>query len=176
MHPIVLAIAPQDRFQGLHAQVILASLVSPTPRIMNDIWMGNILTTRAQLEVHLFGRFAAWAQHPTPGAWIAALNAVHWEAGSATVSTTLDLAGVLREAGVIDRVREGTIYRSGCGVVGHWLWKPWKKGKSARDSGGYASSHADHLLNFEHIMANTLKSEVAVHVKDPLGNIVTPIP
>ena len=112
--PIVLAIATLDRFQGLQARAILASLVSPTPGIMNDIGRANTLTSRAQFELHLFGRFAAWAQHPTPGARIAALSVVQWETGSATVGTTFEVARVLRESGVIDRVKEGTIYWLGC--------------------------------------------------------------
>ena len=58
MTPIVLAIATLDRFQGPQAQVILASLVSPTPGIMNDMWRANTLTSRAQSELHLFGLFA----------------------------------------------------------------------------------------------------------------------
>ena len=57
-----------------------------------------------------------------------------------------------------------------------WLWKPWNKTKRARDPWGYAPGSADHLLDFECIMANTRKKEVALHVKDSLGNIVTPIP
>ena len=110
-HPIVSAIATLDRFQGLQAQVVLASLVSPTAGTMNDIWRADTLTSRAHSELHRFGRFAACAEHPTPSAWIAALNAVRCEAGSTTVGAILELAGVLREAGVIDRVTEGTIYR-----------------------------------------------------------------
>ena len=92
------------------------------------------------------------------------------------MGTTLVLAGVLREVGVIDRVKEATIYRLGVCVVGHWLRKPSKKGKRARDPWGYAPGHADELLDFERIMANTRSKEVAVHARDPLGNIVTPIP
>ena len=93
-HPIVSAFATLDGFQGLQAQVILASLVSTTSWIMNDIWSANTLTSSAESELHLFGPFAAWAEHLSQGAWIPALNAVHWEADSAT----LELAGALREA------------------------------------------------------------------------------
>ena len=91
------------------------------------------------------------------------------------MGTTLELAGVSREARVIDRVRQATIFRLGGGVVGHWLWKPWTKGKRARDPWGYAPGHADELLDFERIMANTRGKEVVVQVKDPPLNIVTPI-
>ena len=129
MTPILLAIATLDGFQGLQAQVILACLVSPTLGIMNDIWRANTLTSWAQSELHLFRRLAAWAQHPTPGTWIAALNAVQWEAGSATVGTTLELARVLREARVIDRVREGTIYRLGCVCGGALIVEALEEGQ-----------------------------------------------
>ena len=119
-------VATLDRFHGLQAQVILASLLSRTPGIMQDIWRSNTLSSRAQSELHLFGRFTDWTTHPTPGVWLDALQAVQWEAGSGTVSDTLELAGVLREAAVVERIVHGTIYRSagGGGGVGHWLWKP----------------------------------------------------
>ena len=141
-HPIVSAIATVDRFQGLQAQVILASLVSPVPGIMSHVWRANTLTSRAQSELHLFGRFAAWAGHPTPRAWIAALNEVQWEAGSAAVGSTLEWAGVFREVGVIDRVRQGTIYRLGGGA---WGTGCVSLGRRARGhvTPGAAPGHAD---------------------------------
>ena len=117
--PILLTVATQDGFQGQQAPVIFGSLVSATPRIMHDIRRSNTLTSRAQPELHLLGGFTGWDGHPTPGAWIAALHDVSWEARSATVSTTLELARVLREGGVVEKVMEGTIYRlaPGGGVV-----------------------------------------------------------
>ena len=151
--------------------VILASLVPATPGIMHDIWRSNTLTSRAQSEVHLFGRFTHWTNHPTPGVWMDALHAVQSEAGSGTVSDTLELAGVLREASVVEKVVHGTIYRFAGGVVRHWLWKPWKRHKRARDPLGCSPGGADQLLVFERIMANTRKDEVVVRVNDPLGKI-----
>ena len=59
-----------DRFQGLQAPVIVASLVSLKPKIMQDIWRSNTLTSRAQSELHIFGRFTEWTTHPTPGVWL----------------------------------------------------------------------------------------------------------
>ena len=91
--PILETVATLDRFQGLQAQVILAPLVTATAGIMHDIWRSNTLTSRAPSELHLFGRFSRWDKHPTTGAWIGALHALLWEAGSATVGTTLELAG-----------------------------------------------------------------------------------
>ena len=85
-----------------------------------------------------------------------------------------ELAGVLREAAVVEKIVHGTIYRLAGGVVGHWLWKPWKRHKRARDPWGYSPGSADQLLDFERIMPNTRKDEVSVRVKHPLGNIVKP--
>ena len=131
--PLLKAVATLDRFQGLQAPVILASLVSATPGIMHDIPRSNTLTSRAQSEVHLFPQFTLCNAHPTADVWMAALHAVQWQAGSATASNTLELGGVLREARVIDRVMEGTIYQLAGwgGMVGHWPWKPRKKHKRA---------------------------------------------
>ena len=66
-HPVKLlrTVATLDRFQGLQALVILASLVSPTPGVMHDIWRSNTLTSKAQSELQLFGRFTEWTTHPT---------------------------------------------------------------------------------------------------------------
>ena len=171
---LLKTVATLDRFEGLQTPVILASLVSPTPGIMQDIWRSNTLTSRAQSELHLFGRFTEWTTHPTRGVWLDAVQAVQWEAGSGTVSDAVELAGVLREAAVVERIVHGTIYRFAGGVVGHWLWKPCKKHKRARDPWGYSLGSADQLLDFERIMANTRKDEVSVRVKYPLGNIVKP--
>ena len=54
--------------------------------------------------------------------------------------------------------------------MGHWLWKPWKRHKRARDPWGYSPGSADQLLDFKRIMA-TRKDELSVRVKDPPGNI-----
>ena len=108
---LLKTVAPLDRFQTLQAPVILASVVSPTPGVMQDIRRSNTLTSRAQSEVHLFGRFTEWTARPTPGVWPDALLAVQWEGGSGTVSDTIELAGVLSEAAVVEKTVHGTIYR-----------------------------------------------------------------
>ena len=54
-HPVNLlkTVATLDQVQGLQAPVILASLVSPTLGIMQDIRRSNTLTSRAQPELLL---------------------------------------------------------------------------------------------------------------------------
>ena len=97
---------------------------------------------------------------------------MQWEAASGTVSDTLKLARVLREAATVEKIVHGTIYRLARGVVGHWLWKPWRRHKRARDPWGYQPRSADELLDFERIMANNRKDEVSVSLRDARGNIV----
>ena len=58
--------------------------------------------------------------------------------------------------------------------MGHWLLKPWRRHKRARDQWVYSPGSADQLLDFERIMANTRKDEVSVSVRDARGNIVQP--
>ena len=99
---------------------------------------------------------------------------MQWEAASGTVSDTLELAGVLREAASVEKIVHGTIYRLAGRVVGHWLWKPWRRHKRARDPWGYSPGTADQLLDFERIMANNRKDEVSVSLRDARGNIVKP--
>ena len=53
----VQTIATLDRYQGLQAPVVLASLVSRAPGIMWDVVRANTLTSRAQSELHIFGPF-----------------------------------------------------------------------------------------------------------------------
>ena len=65
-YPILLEVATLDRFHGLQAQVILASLVPDIPGIMTGICRTNTLTSRAPSELHLFGRFVRGASTPRP--------------------------------------------------------------------------------------------------------------
>ena len=58
----VQMIATLDRYQGLQAPVVLASLVSSEPGSMKDVVRANTLTSRAQSELHLFGAFLGWEE------------------------------------------------------------------------------------------------------------------
>ena len=161
---LLKTVATRDWFHWLQAPVILASLVSATPGIMHDIWRSNTLTSRAQPELHLFGRFTQRKNHPTHGVSIAALHAVRWEADSATVSDTLERGGVLREAAVVEKVMHGTIYRLAVGGGGGALAVEAME-EAQEDPWGYSPGSADQLLHLlERIMANTRKDDVAVCV------------
>ena len=71
---VVRVIATLDRYQGLQAPVVLASLVSSEPGIMKDVMRANTLTSRAQSQLHLFGSFFGWDQSPLTAGWLSALR------------------------------------------------------------------------------------------------------
>ena len=72
----------------------------------------------------------------------------------------------------MDKVEEGTIYQ--LGGVGALVVEALEKGKRARDPWGDGPGHADQVLDWERIMANTRNKALAMHVTDQLGNFVTP--
>ena len=70
----VQTIATLDRYQGLQAPVVLASLVSSEPGIMRDVVRANTLTSRAQSELHLFGAILGWEDSPLTAGWLSGLR------------------------------------------------------------------------------------------------------
>ena len=70
----VQTIATLDRYQGVQAPVVLASLVSSEPGIMKDVVRANALTSRAQSELHLFGAFFGWEDSPLTAGWLSGLR------------------------------------------------------------------------------------------------------
>ena len=58
-------IATLDRYPGLQATVVLASIVSSEPRFMKDVVRANTLTSRAQFELHPFGLFSLGRNPPS---------------------------------------------------------------------------------------------------------------
>ena len=71
----VQVIATLDRYQGLQAPVVLASMVSSEPGIMRGMVRAKTLTSRAQSELHLLGPFFGCDQSPPP-CWL-----VEWVEG-----------------------------------------------------------------------------------------------
>ena len=70
----VQVIATLDRYQGLPAPVVLASLVSSKPGIMKDVMRANTLTSRAQSKLHLFGPFLVWDESLLKAGWLSGLR------------------------------------------------------------------------------------------------------
>ena len=70
----VQVIATLDRYQGLQAPVVVASMVSSEPGIMKDVVRANTLTSRAQFELHLFGPFFGSDQSPLTAGWLSGLR------------------------------------------------------------------------------------------------------
>ena len=72
----VQVIATLDRYRGLQAPVVVASMVSLEPGIMKDVVRANTLTSRAQSELHLFGPFFGWDQSPLTAGLLSCLRAM----------------------------------------------------------------------------------------------------
>ena len=70
----VQVIANLDRYLGLQAPVVFASMVSSEPGFMKDVVWANALTSRAQFELHLFGPFFGWDQSPLTAGWLGGLR------------------------------------------------------------------------------------------------------
>ena len=76
---LLRTVATLDRFKALQAPAILASVVSPTPGIMQDIWRSNTLTSRAQSAAPL--RAVCTVDHP-PHPWCMARGTARDAVGS----------------------------------------------------------------------------------------------
>ena len=70
------------------------------------------------------------------------------------------------EAGVIYKFKGG-----GLGVVGQWLWKPWKKHAKALDPWGFFPLQCDQLLNWERIMANRRVGTLEMRLRLETGEV-----
>ena len=123
----VQTIATVDRYQGLQAPVVLASLVSSEPGIMKDVVQANTLTSRAQCELHLFGPFFGWDNSPLIAGWLSGLRVMADELRQSPSQEDVQrvrLPGVLYQQPTLAKPEVGVIYKfkgGGLGVVGHWL-------------------------------------------------------
>ena len=140
----VQTIATLDRYQGLHAPVVLASVVSSEPGIMKDVVRANTLTSRAQSELHLFGPFFGWDNSPLTTGWLSRLRVMADELRQSPSQEDVQrvrLPGVLYQQPTLAKPDVGVIYKfrgGGSGVVGQWLWKPWRKHAKAFDPWGFS--------------------------------------
>ena len=73
-YELVQTIATVDRYQGLQAPVVLASLVSSELGTMKDVVRANTLTSTAQSELHQFGPFFHWEDSPVTAGWLSGLR------------------------------------------------------------------------------------------------------
>ena len=114
----VQVIATLDWYQGLHALVVLAPLVSSEPGIMKDVVRANTLTSRARSELHLFGPFLGWDESPIAAGWPSGLQvmAAQLQQGASQEEVQrVRLPGVLHqqptlarpEAGVMNKFKGG---------------------------------------------------------------------
>ena len=117
----VQTIATLDRYQGLQAPVVLASLVSSEPGIMKDVVRANTLTSRAQSEVHLFGPFFGWDQSPLTVGWLSGLRVMADELRQSPSQEDVQrvrLPGVLYQHPALAQPEVGVIYKFKGGGVG----------------------------------------------------------
>ena len=118
----VQMIAPLDRYQGLQAPVVLASLVSSEPGIMKDVVRANTLTSRAQSELHFFGAFLGWEESPLTAGWLSGLRVMAAELQnfpSPDDVRKVHLPGVMYQQPTLAKKEVGVIYKfKGGGGVG----------------------------------------------------------
>ena len=116
-------IATVDRYQGLQAAVVLASLVSSEPGIMNDVVRANTLTSRAQSELHLFGPFFHWEDSPLTAGRLSGLRVMAAELRQSPSQEDVQkvrLPGVLYQQPTLAKPEVGVLYKfkgGGLGVV-----------------------------------------------------------
>ena len=138
----VQVIATLDWYQGLQAPVVLASPVSSEPGIMKDVVRANALTSRAQSELHRLGPFFGWDQSPLTAGWLSGLRVMADEPRQSPSQEDVQrvrLLGFLYQQPTLAKPEVGVIYKfkgGGLGVVGQWLWKPWRKHAKASDPWG----------------------------------------
>ena len=117
----VQMIATLDRYQGLQAPVVLASLVSSEPGIMRDVLRANTLTSRAQSELHLFGAFLGWEGCPLTAGWLSGLRVMAAELQNYPSPDDVQkvrLPGVMYQQPTLAQKEVGVIYKFKGGGVG----------------------------------------------------------
>ena len=118
----VQTIATLDRYQGLQAPVVLASLLSSEPGIMKDVVRANTLTSRAQSELPLFGAFFGWEDSPLTASWLSGLRVMAAELRHSPSQEDVQkvrLPGVVYQQPTLAKPEVGVIYKfKGGGGVG----------------------------------------------------------
>ena len=84
------------------------------------------------------------------------------------------LPGVMYQQPTFAQKEVGVIYKfkgGGLGVVGQWLWKPWRKHAKALDPWGFSAPQSDQLLDWERIMANKRVGTLEMRVRLEVGDV-----
>ena len=119
----VQTIATLDRYQGLQAPVVLASLVSSQPGIMRGVVRANTLNSRAQSKLHLFGAFLGWEDSPLTAGWLSGLRVMAAELRNYPSQEDVQkvrLPGVLYQQPTLAKPEVGVIYKfKGGGSYGY---------------------------------------------------------
>ena len=116
-------IATMDRYQGLQAPPVLASLVSSEPGIMKDVVRANTLTSRAQSELHLFGPLFHWEDSPRTARWLSGLRVMAAELRQSPSQEDVPkvrVPGVLYQQPTLAKPEVGVIYKFKGGGWGWW--------------------------------------------------------
>ena len=175
----VQMIATLDRYQGLQAPVVLASLVSSEPGIMKDVVRANTLTSRAQPELHLFGAFLGWEESPLTAGLLSGLRLMAAELQnfpSPAVVQKVHLPGVMYQQPTLAKKEVGVIYKFR-GGGGGWGW--WGSGFGNRGGsmpkpltpGDSPPPKSDQLLHWERIMANKRVGTLEMRVRLEAGGV-----
>ena len=110
----VQVIATLDRYQGLQAPVVLASMVSSEPWIMKDVVRANTLTNKAQSEPHLFGPVFGWDQSPLTAGWLSGLRVMAdqlWQGASQEEVQSVRPPGILYQQPTLAKPEVAVIYK-----------------------------------------------------------------
>ena len=150
---------------------------------MKDVVRANILTGRAQSELHLFGPFPGWDDSPLTAGWLAGLRVMADELQRTGCPREevqrLHPPGVLNQQPVLSIQHEGVIYRfkgGKAGVVGQWLWSLGRGTDRPGTPGDLPPPppQSDQLLDWQRIMCNRRSSTLEMQLRISKGD-VTPL-
>ena len=119
----VQVLATLDRYHGLQALVVLASMVSSEPGIMKDVVRANTLSSRAQSELHHFGPFFGWDESPLTAGWLSGLRVMAdqlQQGASQEQVQSVRLPGDLYQQPTLAKPEACVVYKFKGGIWGWW--------------------------------------------------------
>ena len=145
---------------------------------MKDVVRANTLTSRAQSELHLFGPFLGGDESPLTTGWLSGLRVmVHQlqQGASQEQVQSVRLPGAVYQQPNLAKLEGGVIYKfkgGFLGVVGQWLWKPWRKHAKVLDRWGPPPPpRSDQLLDWERVMANKRVGTLEMRMRLESGKV-----